>query len=114
MWFDKCVGVSCHEILGERFGHSQALYVMKVVRALRSIEIYPALSDLFFLTHCNVESGQREGCGIVCERRTSPSMVCTSQFCTSQSDGLGLCSSLLFDVAAFSMKYVASIGPYVL
>lgn len=54
MWFDKCVGVSCHEILGERFGHSQALYVMKVVRALRSIEIYPALSDLFFLTHCNV------------------------------------------------------------
>ena len=43
----KGVEAGGHQISGRRPEHSRALYVMRVVLVLRSIEVYPVLVDLF-------------------------------------------------------------------
>ena len=45
----KGVEAGGHQISGRRPEHSRALYVMRVVLVLRSIEVYPVLVDLFSL-----------------------------------------------------------------
>ena len=43
----KGMGADGQQISGRRPEHSRALYVMRVVPVLRSIEVYPVLVDLF-------------------------------------------------------------------
>ena len=43
----KGVEADGHQISDRRSEHSRALYVMRVVPVLRSIEVYPVLVDLF-------------------------------------------------------------------